>query len=185
MKINSLKTAKEYKFNLSPITSLYALYIIISAAFMRNVLNIIKTVFPGQKFEMFMLILFIMFLLAALFIYLYRGKISLSRIIRLLLFFTAGGISGYLIFSRIKIPEERFHILQFGLLAALVLNENSNKKGFICAFFIIILTAALDEIFQFFLPARWGTIEDIILGTTGGIWGMLLWAILFFNNCKK
>lgn len=106
-----------------------------------------------------------------------------SRVWRLPLtniFFTAiillAGI-GYSFF--LPLPEERIHLVQFGLLGLLAC---SSLRGRTTSFWrwiwrpvlFVFLVGGADEVLQWFLPDRVCDLRDILFNTLGGIWGILL-----------
>ncbi|MBL8019660.1 MAG: VanZ family protein [Leptospirales bacterium] len=74
----------------------------------------------------------------------------------------------------IEARGERIHILIFGALGwsvALDLQSRSYWTRIITGMIVCSAIAALDEIFQSFLPGRFGQWKDILLGSIGGLIG--------------
>lgn len=88
------------------------------------------------------------------------------------------GLAGSL---ALKIPEERIHLLEYGLLGILAPASLSSKNGggnYLRALLFIFLVGLLDEGFQWLLPDRVGDWRDICFNSLGGIWGIALyWAL--------
>jgi len=65
-----------------------------------------------------------------------------------------------------------FALLGFFVFLAMFKLSNKSLASFIVAIVIVIAYAALDEYRQTFIPSRSGLIEDVILDTAGGIFGV-------------
>lgn len=96
-----------------------------------------------------------------------------------ILVFTLVLIVGLALCWRIKIPIERVHILEYGILGWLAGRDLFGKKGnvrgiiFACAFAAFI--GILDEAFQAILPYRYFDVRDIVFNGLGGVWGVSLY----------
>ncbi|MBN1622599.1 MAG: VanZ family protein [Endomicrobiales bacterium] len=162
---------------LSRLTIIYAIYVIVSASFMRYVLDYL---FDTIGISGVSLIIWAAFaLLAALAVFfIYRRKPSLWKLVSFLVLLTAGAIYA----SRMKIVEERFHLLQFGLLGWLSTNDLFKKNTGIAKVMISFLFCALvvvaDELLQWWLPNRYGDIRDVIFGILGALWGIVLFLLI-------
>ena len=80
----------------------------------------------------------------------------------------------------LPLPEERIHLVQFGLLGLLscssLRGERTNLRRWIWRpFLFVFLVGVADEVLQWFLPDRVFDIRDILFNTLGGIWGILLY----------
>ena len=80
----------------------------------------------------------------------------------------------------LPLPEERIHLVQFGLLGLLACSSYKRKTtGFLSwvwrPFLFIFLVGVADEVLQWFLPDRVFDLRDILFNTLGGIWGILLY----------
>ncbi len=80
----------------------------------------------------------------------------------------------------LPIPEERIHLVQFGLLGLLACPslKGSNLSGWIWLWkplLFVFLVGLSDEVLQWFLPDRVFDLRDILFNTLGGIWGILLY----------
>lgn len=71
-------------------------------------------------------------------------------------------------------------LLSFGIASLWV---QSIRKGFCLVVVQLAVSAALDEIHQYFVPGRYSSVKDVILDTLGGITGMLL--VLLITKIKK
>lgn len=49
----------------------------------------------------------------------------------------------------------------------------------------VAVSAALDELHQYFVPGRWASISDVLLDTCGGAVGVFLCVIYLFHKRKK
>ena len=80
----------------------------------------------------------------------------------------------------LPLPEERIHLVQFGLLGLLSCSSlrggRTNLRRWIWRpFLFVFLVGVADEVLQWFLPDRVFDIRDILFNTLGGIWGILLY----------
>jgi len=112
-----------------------------------------------------------------LFIYLSR----LWKLPRTNIFFAAIILLAGVGFSfSLPLPEERIHLVQFGLLGLLACPslKGRNQNGWIrlwSPLLFIFLVGTADEVLQWFLPDRFFDLRDILFNTLGGIWGILLY----------
>lgn len=78
----------------------------------------------------------------------------------------------------LKIPEERIHLVQYGVLAYLVFKafavDLAPKQNFGLTFLVTLTLGWGDEIIQSFAPGRFYDNKDIILNGVSGILGLLL-----------
>jgi len=113
----------------------------------------------------------------AFFIYLSR----LWKLPRINIFFTIVILLAGIVYSfALPLPEERIHLVQFGLLGLLACP--SFKEGDIGGWIwiwkpllFVFSVGAADEVLQWFLPDRVFDLRDILFNTLGGIWGILLY----------
>ena len=81
----------------------------------------------------------------------------------------------------LKIPAERIHILEYGLLGWLagrdLIKTNKKTKGSILACLMIGMVGILDEVFQAVLPYRYFDMRDIMFNSLGGSWGIVLYIL--------
>ncbi len=100
--------------------------------------------------------------------------IKISAVILLLL---AGIFSTW----RIEIPQERIHILEYGLLGWFagrdLIGKTKRKRGFIFAWILTVVVGVFDEGFQKILPYRVWDIRDILFNSLGGLWGIGLYRL--------
>ncbi len=110
------------------------------------------------------------------FVYISRlWRLALTNIILVSLILLAG--IGYS-FS-LRLPEERVHLVEFGLLGILACSswrgEGDDFRNWIWKpLLFIFLVGTADEIFQWFLPDRCFDLRDILFNALGGIWGIIL-----------
>lgn len=107
----------------------------------------------------------------------------------------AGAIFMYLIvWLRIELPEERTHLIEYGLLASLIhkalqeRQKNGIKIPFLALFAILLngLIGCIDETIQLFLPNRFFDYRDIIFnGLAGFMVISVRGAIAWVRNRKK
>lgn len=163
---------------ISKITMFWAIYIIISASFIRQV-----SIFLSQNLGRTGLNIMLgsLFLLggAVAFFYLYRSRPTIWRIFPFL-----GVLAiGFFYASQIEIMEERLHLINFGLLGWLTIKDMGKlRKGLWelgLSLLFCLLVAVIDETFQWWLPYREGDIRDVLFAGIGSMWGMSLFLISF------
>lgn len=161
---------------LSNKTIILGFFIVISASFMRQILDFFYASI-GKENAVFMLgvsfiIIFIVFL--------WQISISKANIYRKLLFVIVLALGLYWSWS-LRIVAERIHILEYGLLGCWTAGDLLKNKINIRAGAIIIMIlftfAFLDEGFQYFLPYRVYDLRDIVFNLSGGLWGLALFLI--------
>ncbi len=88
-------------------------------------------------------------------------------------------IFSYLIFS-LKLPEERLHYIEYGILGFMIFKtlKNSSTKNLIYGITFVFAIGIIDEIIQYFLPNRVGDIRDIFMNLGGGALGLCYGKIL-------
>ena len=78
----------------------------------------------------------------------------------------------------LKIPEERIHLVQYGVLAYLVFNaftvDCTGQQSFGLAFCVTLGLGWGDEIIQSFTPGRFYDNKDVILNGVSGLLGLVL-----------
>jgi glycopeptide antibiotics resistance protein len=168
---------------ISPAVQIITLYIIISASFMRHVLNFLREKLGHGGLEKLIWAAFI--ISGLLFLRYIGGRIIKGRqFLRLLLLIVIGaGIAWHA--STMPIIEERIHLVLFGLLGFFLARDNDAGRlapAFLLSVLGSLLVAALDEIFQYYLPTRVGEIKDVISGGIGGIYGAVFYLIVNFRR---
>lgn len=143
------------------LTILYISMIYSSSGIIRSLLNVIKNNM-GDYFPLSIHIVFILTFLSLLFIGKIRYQILLNPFqcfCLLVLILCSGIFYGYL-----KIPEERIHILQYGVMTILVnqcfVSKNLYKISIFSIFTVSIL-GVIDEWIQWLRPNRVGDIHDV------------------------
>lgn len=90
----------------------------------------------------------------------------------------------------LPLPEERVHLMQFGLLGVLAYPSFKGKKETwwkrvpLPLLFVFSIGIA-DEVFQWFLPDRYGDLRDVFFNALGGIWGIAICIILNAKGGKR
>jgi ABC-type uncharacterized transport system involved in gliding motility auxiliary subunit len=164
---------------ISSATLIWAAFIIISASFMRSVLNFLVKNMAMTGVSVLLWVVFAIGLAVIVF-YLSKQKIKVWDQVLFSVIFVIGLIYA----SQMPIVEERWHIIQFGLLGWLIARDSegiTNGLGrLVFSALFGLLVASLDETFQFYLPNRTADVRDIISGTVGSIWGAML-----YLSCRK
>ena len=157
-----------------------ALSVVISAAFLQQLLFFVKGFIPDPFFERLVLCAFIPLLIGIYYILTQKTKCFLNALILTIVL-----IAGIVFSQFIPIFVERIHLFEYGLLgwfAARDLTHHSrqdvspynrlSKYGY--AFVFGTLVGIIDECFQGVLPYRHFSIHDILLNSGGSLWGIVL-----------
>lgn len=102
---------------------------------------------------------------------------------------TFGELSNFII-------RKAAHFMEYFILYVLIFNALRNKisvkKALYISLLITFLYACSDEIHQVFVPGREGRFRDVLIDTSGGIFGLLLISSYRFykrvknkNKCKR
>jgi len=90
-------------------------------------------------------------------------------------------VAGLVVIWQIKIPVEKIHILEYGMLSWLATRDfikiNNRLKAIISVSLFSFIVGCLDEGFQALLPYRYFDMRDILFNTLGGVWGMVLYLL--------
>jgi putative Mn2+ efflux pump MntP len=91
--------------------------------------------------------------------------------------------------SRLKLPVERIHFLEYGLLSVFVFralaHDIKNRSIYLWSALIVFSLGLVDEIIQYFLPNRVYDTRDVIVNGLAGILGLLIIALCFQPDLKK
>ncbi len=112
-------------------------------------------------------------------IFIVRNKPNLIKTSILVLVLLAGPAFSW----RLKLPQERMHILEYGLLGWLagrdIIKKDKKIKGTILACLFSISVGLLDEGFQRILPYRVFEMRDMGINVLSGIWGVVLYLLSY------
>ena len=163
----------------------YVLFIYSTLYVMRDILNFLKITlgkgFDALVYGIFGLLFFvgIGFLLRSS-----QGAawVHIKRATWYIVFFVIIGV----IAIHLKIPEERIHLVEYGILSFFVYRAlRFDFSGFIL-FFLTFVTVSgfgfFDEVIQGILPNRYFGWRDVLLNAIGGIMGIALIAFVFSNQ---
>lgn len=85
--------------------------------------------------------------------------------------------AGIGICTQLSVPEEKIHIILYGILGAIILvdlrRSGASSHPFFTAMLIASLIGALEESIQWCLPFRIGEIKDGVLNIAGAFLGVL------------
>lgn len=125
-----------------------------------------------------------------LFIYCYRKKFRAFRVRQTIIILSV--IAGYILACRVlTIPEERIHLVEYGLLAWLVTESFrgsiSIRNTHIYAFLLVALVGVGDEAIQWLRPNRVGDFRDILLNWFAAAMAqtMILVTVDYKPKCKN
>ncbi len=90
-------------------------------------------------------------------------------------------IAGLMFAWRIKIPAEKIHILEYGLLGWLAARDliapNKKLRKILEALTFTFIVGLSDELLQKALPYRVFDLRDIVFNSLGGAWGISLYLL--------
>ena len=88
-------------------------------------------------------------------------------------------IAGLALAWQMRIPVERIHILEYGVLGWFagrdLIIKNRKIRGVILVCILVAVVGILDEAFQAILPYRYFDLRDIGFNSLGGAWGVILY----------
>jgi hypothetical protein len=156
----------------SKLTFLVASFIVISASFMRQVLDFLRSSIGKMGVSV---LLASTQIIIGFYFFLAKKKLTWLRLIMIFIVF----VLGMLLVWKIKLIAERVHILEYGLLGYLIgrdlkLTRHKFKNIFLACLFTAFV-GIIDESFQAVLPYRYFDARDIVFNILGGIWGILLY----------
>ena len=82
------------------------------------------------------------------------------------------------------------HFLEYALMGILIYSMlyypiANSKVRFWISLFWLVLSAAADELHQYFVPGRWGSVKDVLLDTCGGLVGILICRFVYKRLSRK
>lgn len=82
------------------------------------------------------------------------------------------------------------HFLEYALMGILIYSTlyypiTNSKVKFWVSLLWLILSAAADELHQYFVPGRWGSVKDVLLDTCGGLVGIWICRFLYKKVSSK
>ena len=161
---------------ISKTTIFIALFIVVSASFMRQLMEFLK-VHIGEKGFIVLIGLILIVCGLAFLVFTIRNNLSCLKTPAIILVL----IVGLVLTWQMKIMEERIHILEYGLLGWFagrdLIRTEKKIKGIILACIFSIFIGVFDEAFQAILPYRVFELRDIRFNSLGGIWGVILYLL--------
>jgi len=158
---------------------LLAVVILLAAGFTRPILNLLQEGLGQNGFRLLIGACFVIG--AGIFTVRVRPwRLGVWRLCALVAVAGAGAAYAFLVPAY---PEERIHLLEYGLLGYLSFGlvrtgEVSPIERFGVPLLFGILVGGCDELLQFYLPDRVGDFRDIVFNSLGTIWGVALWAVI-------
>ncbi len=108
----------------------------------------------------------------------FRHSLNRRHILPLLPILLAYGLTLWIL----KIPEERFHLLQYGLLTALCARALPDQFGGLVRYGLVILLVTMagigDELIQWLRPNRVGDVRDVLINSGAALLAQALIAVL-------
>lgn len=185
------------QLNLSRVTLFFALYQVISAFFMLQILNLIQKIIGNKNLPILVWTAFavagsVFTVFAVRFFRNHSPAVILIKLFILVII----SFPVLLLAVQISNSTERVHIILFAILGFLAARDNDGERPLfvplITAAAVCFFVASLDEYFQFwlgyfhnicnFIPERFADFRDITFGTVSGIWGGLLFMIISYRN---
>jgi len=156
-------------------TLIWSLFIITSAFYMRQILNFLFKNIGKTGVGIILLVLFLGVGII-LFLRILKKGFPFWRII----LFIAVLFLGYIYAFKMRILEEKVHLIKYGLLGALAINDflKIGKRIYLSvllSLLYVLIVSSIDETVQYFLPYRVGDLRDIGFALIGGVWGMGLY----------
>ncbi len=113
----------------------------------------------------------------ALLIFEIRNKPGLIKSLAIMLIL----IGGLTLAWQIRIPEERIHILEYGVLGWFagrdLIRRNRRIRGIALVCMFAVTVGILDELFQAVLPYRVFDLRDIVFNSLGGGLGAVIYLL--------
>jgi len=151
---------------------LLSLLIIGIAPWARRILRFIYGIIGREKSALGLKIIFLVGIaLLVIYLLIKRQKIKIGYGI---IFPLGSFILLTILFFKIKLPEEKVHLIEYAILGFLLFKDffKGRIKLFISILFLLIV-AFTDELFQLFLPDRYFDFRDIIFNSVGGFAGWI------------
>lgn len=151
------------------------------APWARRILKLIYSIIGRDQLCLWLKIIFLITIFIGILYILSRAKkakISLPSFFLLLPFLPFA-----FLFLKIKLPEEKIHLIEYALLGLLVYKDffKGRIKLYLSILFLLIV-ASLDEIFQLILPDRIFDYRDIFFNSLGGFTGFSYGRFLSLKN---
>jgi len=163
-------------YRLSKVTIAIALFIIISASFMRQLLGLIQLRLGEEGIAILLGLILVISGLAFL-IFAIRNRPGFKKTLALILTLTAGLSLAW----QIEIAVEKIHLLEYAVLGWFAVRDlikpNQKAKAVILACAFGIAVGIVDELFQAVLPYRVFELRDIVFNGLGAAWGIALYLL--------
>jgi len=155
---------------------IYIIVIYSTLPVMRYVLNFIKEEVGKDQL---LLLVNVSLIVPSVFILIFLLR---KGVLKTLLAAIPLAVTAYYVYF-MKIPEERVHFLQYGLLGVLVLKtvKKETWTGVLMALLFTVLVGCGDEFIQWLLPNRVGEVRDVMINTAASALGVWLGRILFWE----
>ena len=158
---------------------IYVIFIYVSLPFFPAFISTLRGFISKELLNLLSLVLSISFFLI-LSVWIYNKKYKAKQfflIISPLLLLT------YLSLS-LDVWVERVHFIEYAVLGLLISHEVDVRtlRRFIYTGCLITLIGTIDEIIQWFLPNRFGDMRDVFMNSVGGLSGLWLGRILFWEQ---
>lgn len=156
-------------------TIFLAIFIVISASFMRQILDFINNLLG--KDTVIVLFAVVQIVGGSFFLHFLVNKNLGSK--KLIVIFFVLFLGMFLIW-KIKIFAERVHILEYGVLGYLAARDERVSKFNIKGVYALLFTACVggvDELFQGILPYRYFDVRDIVFNCLGAAWGIIIYIL--------
>ena len=167
-------------FKISKTTAFISLFIIISASFMRQVLEFIQASIGKSGVTILLWLLITAGCITVLASYIIKKRVSVIKISALALLLITGLVLSWQMNGPI---EEKVHILEYAVLGWLATKDliRVNKKitGIVLACLFCVTVGISDEAFQAILPYRVFDIRDIVLNSLATLWGILIYLLSY------
>ncbi len=180
--MQGIKDAFRLKF--SKITLLFALFIIVSVTFMRQLVELAQRHIGWSGVKI--ILAGIMIASSALFlIWVIKKGVHPVRTPAIILVLLTGLVLAW----QTKYPVEKIHILEYGALGLLAARDlmkiKGNSPAIILACIFCLLIGFVDELVQAILPYRVYDVRDIAFNSLGSVWGIILYLLARIARLKQ
>lgn len=122
-------------------------------------------------------------------VYIFRQPYS-YRLLRALCMIIVASLYAFFLKYLGKIPIERIHLLEYGILAIFAQKAFENRikdlfDSYLYAAFLVAIVGLYDELIQGFLPDRVCDARDVLTNGISGILGLMLWACISKKSAQK
>jgi hypothetical protein len=159
---------------LSRLSIFFGIWLIISASFMRQVLEFFWSVVGTTYAMLYTKIIFMILGLIAMYFMILRKDIKIPKLAAI----AALTVFAYIYIRNLTIVAEKIHVIEYAVFGWLVCRDLTKggylSKGIVAACILCLLVGSIDEAFQAALPYRVFDWLDIRHNLFGGVEGVAI-----------